>query len=246
MDCVLAKCCTQFNRAGRRTHCHNCHNVSQCHDCLAFNVFCFCRRLWHWHSLCVSLPWRLAPKWWKLALQRCRDQRCQVSPSSGEFVYQASLISGMGFTSTWIAGVTASAASAPSWSDAEKWTDMNWYFLGYLDLLSYLILLFLFFSLLVTMCRTLPQSVSCEVCLPILVELAPSSRKSGIMAWQVALEGVSSIVVASIIGVSWPESQEANELVESLWRCMKKVSGHLFYAPPYVQSWSKRYILTAH
>ena len=132
------------------------------------------------------------------------------------------------------------------WSDAEKWTDMNWYFLGYLDLLSYLILLFLFFSLLVTMCRTLPQSVSCKVCLPILVELAPSSRKSGIMAWQVALEGVSSIVVASIIGVSWPESQEANELVESLWRCMKKVSGHLFYAPPYVQSWSKRYILTAH
>lgn len=66
------------------------------------------------------------------------------------------------------------------------------------------------------MCRTLPQSVSCKVCLPILVELAPSSRKSGIMAWQVALEGVSSIVVASIIGVSWPESQEANELVESL------------------------------
>ena len=123
------------------------------------------------------------------------------------------------------------------------WTDTSSI---YLDLLSYLILLFLFFSLLVTMCRTLPQSVSCKVCLPILVELAPSSRKSGIMAWQVALEGVSSIVVASIIGVSWPESQEANELVESLWRCMKKVSGHLFYAPPYVQSWSKRYILTAH
>jgi len=71
----------------------------------------------------------------------------KVSPSSGEFVYQASLISGMGFTSTWIAGV----------------------------------------------------------CLPILVELAPSSRKSGIMAWQVALEGVSSIVVASIIGVAAPK-----------------------------------------
>lgn len=66
--------------------------------------------------------------------------------------------------------------------------------------------------------------------MPLLVELAPRFGKSGIMAWQVALEGVSSIVVASISGVSWPtqgvRSQKANKIAS-------KVEWYLFFPDLY-------------
>lgn len=51
-----------------------------------------------------------------------------------------------------------------------------------------------------------------EACLPILVELAPTGRKSGIMAWQTALENVSGVVVASIIGVPWITNTASEDL----------------------------------
>lgn len=40
-----------------------------------------------------------------------------------------------------------------------------------------------------------------EACLPIVVDLAPAGRKSGIIAWQMALEQVFSVAAACIIGV---------------------------------------------
>ena len=40
-----------------------------------------------------------------------------------------------------------------------------------------------------------------EACLPIVVDLAPTGRKSGIIAWQMALEQVFSVAAACIIGV---------------------------------------------
>lgn len=42
-------------------------------------------------------------------------------------------------------------------------------------------------------------------CLPIVVDLAPTGRKSGIIAWQMALEQVFSVAAACIIGVSAPK-----------------------------------------
>eukprot|EP00913_Durusdinium_trenchii_P004567 g4242.t1 len=72
----------------------------------------------------------------------------KVQPPSGwELLCEASLISGMGFTSAWVAGV----------------------------------------------------------CLPMLVELAPIGRKSGIMAWEMALQGIISLGGAWIVGVCAPK-----------------------------------------
>eukprot|EP00435_Cladocopium_sp_Y103_P023891 s2791_g5.t2 len=42
-------------------------------------------------------------------------------------------------------------------------------------------------------------------CLPIVVDLAPTGRKSGIIAWQMALEQVFSVAAACIIGVFAPK-----------------------------------------
>ena len=41
-----------------------------------------------------------------------------------------------------------------------------------------------------------------EVCLPMLVDLAPG-RRSGIMAWEMALESITGVFVALMVGVPW-------------------------------------------